>query len=321
MRRLLSLALIALLPLSAAAQQKVYRIAMLERQSARAGAANVSALKQGFRELGYVEGKNLAIEYRSTDGRDDRYPALCADAVDRKVDLIIVRGTPPTLACKKATDSIPIVFAAAGDPVGDGLIASLGHPGGNVTGFSTTNSQLAAKRLEVLREILPNAAHIGALMNLGNPNIVSHGKELERAAQSLGIRVKVFDVRSAGELEKSLDEAAKLRLEAIYVPIDSLTEVNRKLIADAALKHGLPTITSESPYVEAGGMLSYGPSALARYRRVATLADKIFKGTKPGDIPVEQPSEYLMTINLRTAKALGITIPKEVLFRADRVIQ
>jgi putative ABC transport system substrate-binding protein len=303
------------------AQPKVYRIVMLERDSAEANAVNVNALRRGFRELGYVEGKNLAIEYRSADGRDDRYPALCAEAVGLKADLIVVRGTPPGLACKRATGTIPIVFAGAGDPVGDGLVASFARPGGNITGFTSVSNELAAKRLEVLREVFPKAAHIGALMNLGNPNVVSHRKQLEAAAQVLGIRISVFDVRTSADLQTALEQAAKQRVDAVYVPIDSLTDFNRKLIADLALKHRLPTINAESTYVDAGGLISYGSNTPARYHRLATVADKIFKGAKAGDIPVEQPGLFLMAINLKTAKALRVTIPKEVLFRADRVIQ
>ncbi len=321
MRRLDALALLAFVPLCALAQTKVYRIAVLERESAESSGPNFAALKQGFRELGYVERKNLTIEYRSADGRNDRYPQLCAEVVAMKVDLIVVRGTPPTIACKKATATIPIIFAGAGDPVGDGLVASLARPGGNVTGFSSQTNQLVAKRLEVLRDMRPKASHVAALLNLSNPNIVGLGKLLDSSTQKLGIRLKSFDVRTVQDLQAAMDQSAKLRVDAVYVPVDSLTEANRKLIADLALKHKLATINSEPSFVDAGGLLSYGNNNVAAYRKLAALADKIFKGTKPGDIPVEQPSTLMMVINLKTAKAIGMSIPKEVLFRADRVIQ
>src|SRR5260221_2974199 len=321
MRRLDALALLAFVPLCALAQTKVYRIAVLERESAEANATNFNALKQGLRELGYIEGKNLWIEYRSADGLDARYRALCAEAVAMKVDFIVVRGTRSTIACKKARSTIPIIFAAAADPVGDGLVAILASPGANVTGLSTATNQLVAKRLEILRDMRPKTSHIAALLNLGNPTIVSLRKQLDGAAQTLGIRVKAFDVRSPDDLKSGMEQAAKLRVDAVYVPVDSLTEANRNLIAELALKHKLATINSEPSYVDAGGLLSYGNNNVAGYRKVGTLADKIFKGAKPGDIPVEQPSTLMMVINLKTAKAIGLTIPKEVLFRADRVIQ
>src|SRR5437762_1593900 len=185
-------------------------------------------------------------------------------------------------------------FACAGDPVGDGLVASVARPGGNITGFTSASNQLAAKRLEVLREVLPKATHIGALMNLGNPNVVSHRKELEAAAQVLGIRLAVYDVRNSANLRTAVAQAAKQRVDALYVPIDSLADFNRKLIADLALKHRLPTINAESSYVDAGGLISYGSNTPARYHRLASVADKIFKGAKAGDIPVEQPDLFVM---------------------------
>lgn len=322
MHRLLAIvALGVLAPASLLAQPKVYRIGMVERESAQASAANLAALRQGLRELGYVEGKNLQIDYRSADGRDDRYPALCADVVALKVDLIIVRGTPATLACKKATASTPIVFAGAGDPVHDGLVASFAHPGANVTGLSAATNDLAAKRLEVLREVLPKTARIGALMNLANPNLVGHREQLEAAAKLLGLRLTVFDVRTRQDLQSAFGQARKLRLDAMYVPIDTVTESNRKLIGELALSHRIPTINAAGVYVEAGGLMSYGINNAAGYHRVAALVDKIFKGANPGDMPVEQPAVLLLSINLKTAKALGVSIPKKVLFRADQVIQ
>jgi putative ABC transport system substrate-binding protein len=308
-------------PFFALAQPMVYRIAVLERESAQLASVNLEALRQGFRELGYVEGKNLAIEYRSTDGHNEAYPALCREVVGLKVDLIVVRGTPPALACKKATTSIPIIFVGAGDPVSDGIITSFAHPGGNVTGFSSANNQLAAKRLELLRELFPRAVNIAVLLNLGNPSLAGQRKEVEAAAPHLGMKVEIFDVRTREDLQSSIDQASKQRFDALYVAIDAVTEANREMIADLALKHRLPTINAEATFVEAGGLISYAISNPANYRRVAGLADKIFKGAKPGDLPVEQPSTLMLEINLKTANALGVTIPKQVLFRADRVIE
>jgi putative ABC transport system substrate-binding protein len=294
---------------------------MLERAPAQANFERVNAFRQGLRELGYIEGKNLVIEYRSTGGRDDLYPKLCAEAVRLKVDLILVRGTPPVVACKQATATIPILIGGAGDPVADGLVASLAHPGGNVTGLSTLTVGTAGKRLQLLREVLPKASRVGVLVNMSNPNVRTQWKQLLPGAEELGIRLTPLDVRKPEDLEPAFAKAAKQRLDSVYVTLDALTDTNRKLIGELALKQRLPTVTPEDIYVDAGCLISYGQNGPALYRRAASIADKILRGTKPADIPVEQPTELQLVVNLRTAKALGVIILKVVLFRADRVIE
>jgi putative ABC transport system substrate-binding protein len=315
--------LAALLPMSSYAEQsrKTYRIAMLERESVKSNLANVNAFRQGLRELGYIEGLNLLIEYRSAEGRDDAYPALCAEAVRLKVDLILGRGTPTILACKRATTTIPILMVGAGNPVEDGLIASFARPAGNVTGFSASTTELSAKRLEILREMFPRASNVAALMNMSNPNLPSQWKQLQAAAQAIGIRMTLFDVRQPDDLKVAFQQAQKQRLDSIYVALDTLTQTSRKPIADLALKHQLPTITAGSEYVEAGCLVSYGPKIADLYRRGAVYVDKILKGAKPGDIPVEQPTMFELAINLKTAKALNLAITPSLLFRADKVIE
>lgn len=320
---LIALALFCAASVPALAQQprKIYRIAMLERESAESNFARLDAFRKGLRELGYIEGQNLLIEYRSAEGRDDAYPKLCAEAVRLKVDLIVGRGTPTILACKRATTTIPILMTGAGDPVADGLIAGFARPGGNVTGFSSSTVELTAKRLEVLRDLLPKVSHVAALLNMSNPNLPRQWKELLAAAQALGIRVTLFDVRKPEDLNLAFEQAAKQGLDSAYVALDTLTETNRKPIADLAIKHRLPTVAGLTNYVEAGCLVSYAPAQETIYRRAASVVDKIFRGAKPADIPVEQPALFELTINLKTAKALGISVPKDLLVRADKVIE
>ena len=320
---IIALALFCAASVPALAQQprKIYRIAMLERESAESNFARLDAFRKGLRELGYIEGQNLLIEYRSAEGRDDAYPKLCAEAVRLKVDLIVGRGTPTILACKRATTTIPILMTGAGDPVADGLIAGFARPGGNVTGFSSSTVELTAKRLEVLRDLLPKVSHVAALLNMSNPNLPRQWKELLAAAQALGIRVTLFDVRKPEDLNLAFEQAAKQGLDSAYVALDTLTETNRKPIADLAIKHRLPTVAGLTNYVEAGCLVSYAPAQETIYRRAASVVDKIFRGAKPADIPVEQPALFELTINLKTAKALGISVPKDLLVRADKVIE
>ena len=301
--------------------KKTYRIGVLERQAPEAHAYNFGEFRQAMRELGYVEGKNLRIEYRSSEGRDEQNPVICSDFVRSKVYLIMFRGSPAGLACKSATNSIPIILSGSGDPVGDGLVASFAKPGGNVTGFTTSTGELAAKRLEVLRDLLPKARHFGAVINTGNPAQRAQWQRLQSAAKDAGIRVDLLDVRKKDDLQPAFEQAKKLRVEALYVGIDTVTETNRHLIADLAIRNRLPTMNAEVTYVQAGGLVSYGANLSATYRRAAITADKILRGAKPGDIPVEQPSVFELSFNLKTAKELGLAIPKELLFRADRVIE
>src|SRR5882672_2743626 len=278
---------------------KVYRIGMLERTPPATNAANFEAFRRGLRELGYVEGKNLVIEYRSADGRDERYAALATELVRLNVDLILTRGTPAALAAKNATGTIPVVITGLADPVGQGIVASLARPGGNITGVSAIVTELYAKRVELLRELLPRASRIAALLNMSSPALPPAWKEIETAARSLGIQPQLPDV--------------------LVVGLDTLTQASQRLIVDLAAKHRLPAVYASMEF--AGGLLVYGVNYPDHYRRAATFADRIFKGTQPGDLPVERPTKFELVINLKTAKALGLTIPPSLLQRADQVIE
>jgi putative ABC transport system substrate-binding protein len=310
-------------PLAAEAQQaaNVYRIGMLETRSSNLNAANIEAFRQGLLELGYKEGQNFEIVYRSSDGRDERFPALASELVRLKMDLILTRGTPAALAAKRATGTIPVVMAASADPVGSGIVASLGHPGENVTGLSSADVEVYAKRVQLLRELLPKLTRVSAIFNMGNPIIPPQWNAVEASARSLGIQAQLLDVRRPEGLGKAFDAAAKQRAEALIVGVSSVTQGNLRTIAELAAKHRLPSIYGAKEYAAFGGLMTYGASDPHMYRRAATFVDKIFKGAKPADLPVEQPTTFDLIINLKTAKALGLTIPPSVLGRADEVIQ
>ena len=319
-RALIVLALM-LLPLAGVTQDKIYRIALIEREPSAANAPNFAALRQGLRELGYVEGRNLAIGYRSVDGQDELYDALCADAVEH-ADLIIAHGPRAAIACKAASASIPVVFAGVADPVADGLVADVGHPAGNATGaMLAAGPVVMAARIDLLREVFPRIAVIGAMINLAGAEAQRQRQQLDGAARELGIGVRVFDVRSLADLQTAFAQAASERLGAVYVASDSLTESNRKRVAFLGLKHRLPTMTAEADFVVDGTLLSYGADISVQYKRLAGVVDRIFRGAKPGDIPVERPTTFNLAVNLKTARALGVRIPRQVLSRADRVIQ
>ena len=308
-------------PLAAQAQQpgKVYRIGMLERTSPATNAANFEAFRRGLRELGYVEGKNLVIEYRSADGRDERFAGLATELVRLNVDLILTRGTPAALAAKNATGTIPVVITGLADPVGQGIVASLARPGGNITGVSAIVTELYAKRVELLRELLPRASRISALFNMSNPSLPPAWKEIETAARSLGFQPQLLDVRKPEDLGPAFDGAVRRRTDALVVGLDTLTQASQRLIVDLAAKHRLPAVYASMEF--AGGLVVYGVNYPDHYRRAATFADRIFKGTQPGDLPVERPTKFELIINVKTAKALGLTIPPSLLQRADQVIE
>jgi putative tryptophan/tyrosine transport system substrate-binding protein len=308
-------------PLGAGAQQpkRLYRIGTLEPTSAATNAANLNAFRQGLRERGYVEGQDFAIEYRSVDGREERYPHLAAELVRLKVDLILTRGTPAALAAKNSTGSIPVVMTSIGDPVGQGIVASLARPGGNVTGLTSVATELYAKRVELLRELVPKAARIAALFHMSNPAVPPQWKEVERAARSLGIQPQLLDVRSREDLGTAFEGAIRQRADALVVGLDTLMQANQRLIVDLAAKHRLPAVYATIEF--AGGLVVYGVNYPEHYRRAAGFADKIFKGAKPADLPIEQATKFELVINLRTAKALGLTIPPALLARADQVIE
>jgi putative ABC transport system substrate-binding protein len=305
----------------AQAAEKLYRIGMLETRSAALNRANVDAFRQGLRELGYAEGHNLQIVYRSSDGRDDRFPGLAQELVALKVDLITTRGTPAALAAKNATALIPVVMAASGDPVGSGIVASLARPGGNVTGLSSGITESFPKRVELLRELLPGLKRIAAVLNMGNPAVPPQWRIVEASARSLGIEAQLLDVRRPEDIRQVFDTAATHGAEALIVGLDGVTQANLRSIADLAVKHRLPSIYPAQDYAKVGGLMTYGSSDFHMYRRAAAFADKIFKGGKPADLPVEQPTRWEFVVNLKTARALAVTIPHSLLLRADAVVE
>ena len=309
-------------PLAAEAQPagKVYCIGVLEPTSMALNAANLDAFRQGLRELGYVEGRNMRIEYRSADGRSERFPDLAAELVRLKVDVILTRGTPAVMAAKNATGTIPVVMAASGDPVLSGVVSSLARPGGNVTGLSAVVVEVSGKRLELIREVAPGVSRVAALFNMSNPNDALQWKEIETAAPSLRVQLQLLDVRKPSDFAGAFDAAVKGRAGALVVGLDALTWANHRPIVELAAKHRLPAIYGGREFVNAGGLIAYGVSYPHLYHRAANFVDKILKGAKPADLPVEQPSKFELVINLKTAKALGLTIPQSLLQRADEVI-
>jgi len=314
-------------PLAAEAQQpgKVARIGYLAQGSAPSGPI-FEAFRQGLRELGYVEGQNIVIEYRWAADRLERLPDLAAELVSLKVDVIVAGGTLAPLAAKQATRTIPIVLAAAGDPVGTGLVASLAKPGGNVTGLSNLSRDLTAKRLQLLKEIVPGLSRVAVLWNAANIVAALHIPETEAAARTLGLQVQSLEVRSPDDFENALLERKVLRAAiseggALFLVDDPLVMRYRQPIADFAIRNRLPSTAIYKNFAEAGGLMTFGASLPDLFRRAAIFVDKIFKGAKPADLPVEQPTKFELVINLRTAKALGLTIPQSVLLRADQVIE
>jgi putative ABC transport system substrate-binding protein len=298
---------------------RVYRVGILETVSADRNRDNLDALMRGLRERGYVEGQNLRIEYRSADGRADRFLDLATELVHLPVDLIVTRGTPAAKAAKAATEMIPIVMAAIGEPLG--VVTSLARPGGNVTGLSAFVTELAGKRLELLKEARPSIVRVGFLQNIGNPAAPPQWEANQASAKALGLSAELFDVRTAQDISDAFAKIAKNRPDALSVGIDALTQSNAKAIVELAAAHKLLTAYPAREFVDVGGLLSYGPSYPDLYYRAAGLIDKIFKGAKPGDLPVEQPTKLELVINLKTAKTLGLEIPPNLLARADEVIE
>jgi putative tryptophan/tyrosine transport system substrate-binding protein len=269
-----------------------------------------------LRELGWIEGRTVAIEYRWGEGLDE----IAAEFVRLKVDVIFTNGTPPVLAAKQATSVIPIVFASATDPVANGLVASLGRPGGNVTGLSSQTADLAGKRLELLRSVVPGLRRLAIFVVAGNANSALEMGEVQAAARTLSLEIAPFEIPRAEDIAPAF-EALKGRAEALYVSFDLLTIVNRVRISTLASAGGVPTMFGTRDYVEAGGLMSYGPNIQDLWRRAAEYVDRILRGAKPADMPVEQPTKFELIINLTTAKALGLTIPESFLLRADEVIE
>jgi putative tryptophan/tyrosine transport system substrate-binding protein len=315
-------ALLFALCLPAAAQQpaKVPRIGFLA-SSGSGPDPRFKAFEQGLRELGYIEGKNIVIEYRYSEGSSDRLTELTADFVRRKVDVIVTGSTIAVRAAKKLTETIPVVMTGTGDPVGTGLVANLSRPGGNVTGLSSVGPDLNTKRLELLKETVAGASRVAVLFNGANPSNVAALKEVEIAARALGVQIQSSDVRDADGFERAFDAATRQRANAVLVQRDPLNNAHPTRIVALAAKSKLPGMYPGIEYVDAGGLMSYGVSSTDLYRRAATYVDKILKGAKPADLPVEQPTKFEFIINLKAAKQIGLTIPPNVLARADRVIR
>jgi len=283
--------------------------------------ANVDAFIQGLRELGYIEGKSIHIEYRFAEGKAERLPELARELVLLKVDAIFTAGTPAIFALREATKTIPIVFFSTSDPIGMGVVASLAHPGGNITGISVLASDLWPKRLELLKEIFPKLSRVAMVWNKGNAGMALEAKATQEVAGPLGITLQDRGVKDPNELEVIFGVVSKDRPDAFLTLMDPVLNSYQKQIIDFLAKNRLPAIFENRAFVEAGGLISYGPNYADMFRRAATLMDKILKGTKPADIPVEQPTKFELVINLNTAKQIGVTIPPNVLVRADKVIR
>ena len=309
-------------PLAARAQQtaKLPTIGFLVAGTPLSHGQWVATLVRRLHELGWIEGRTVAIEYRWAEGRTERFDEIAAEFVRRKVDVIVTSATAAIVAAKQATSVIPIVFAAAGDPVGTGLVASLSRPGGNVTGLSMQQTDVAAKRLELLREFVPGLRRLAILGNVDGPAVLLDMREVQTAARPLGLEVVTSEIRRGEDIAPAF-ETLKGRADALYVCIDPLVHTHRSRIHTLALAARLPTMQGSREAVEAGGLISYGPSQSDLYRRAADYVDKILRGAKPGDLPVEQPRKFDLVINLTTAKALGLEIPPTLLATADEVIE
>jgi len=308
-------------PADAEQAAKVPRIGYLGAATLSAIPERVEAFRQGLRELGYVEGKNIVIEYRYTEGKLDRLPALAAELVRLKVDVIVTAGPTITRVAKEATVAIPIVTANDGDPVGNGFVASLARPGGNITGLSTLAPELSGKRLEILKEIVPKLSRLAVLGNSPDPGNRQNLKEAELAAKAFGVKLQYLDLLSFKDIEAAFRAASKERTDAALVLQSAVLVSHRTQLADLAVKSRLPAIYYRSQFVEAGGLMAYSVSSTDLDRRAATYVDKILKGSKPADLPVEQPTKFELIINLNVAKQICLTIPPNVLARADKVIR
>jgi putative ABC transport system substrate-binding protein len=304
----------------AEAQAKLPTIGFMGQSTASAEAVRATAFVQRLRELGWIEGQNVAIEFRWAEGRSERSAEIASEFVRLKVDVIATVGTPQVLAAKQATASIPIISAAMGDPLGTGLVANLARPGGNVTGLSAQAPDLSGKRLELLREAVPGLQRIGLLGNVGNPLVILELRELETAGRALGLDVVTAELRRAEDIAPAID-ALKERADALYVAQDLLTVTTRHRINILALAARLPVMHASRENIEAGGLISYGPNYVVLFRRAADYVDKLLRGAKAGDLPIEQPTTFELVLNLTTARALGLTIPPTLLARADEVIE
>jgi putative ABC transport system substrate-binding protein len=320
-REFIALVAVAAWPLAARAQRggKIYRIGILEPLPATRNATNLDALRNRLRNLGYVEGQNLVIEYRSADGRAERFPDLASELVGLNVDLILARGTPATTAVQNATGTIPVVMMAMGGP--GVIVASFARPSGNITGVITFSTELSAKRVEILKELVPSLSRVGLLHNLGNPAAPPEWEETRKAARSLGVQAELLDVRSEGGLRRAFELIVQQHINGLVVGADGLTQMHQQTIVDRVARNRVPTIFPAREFVEAGGLIAYAVNYPDLYLQLANFVDKIFKGAKPAELPVQQPTRFEMVVNATTAKTLGLEIPPALLVRIDKVIE
>ena len=312
----------AIWPLAAYAQQaaKVPRIGFLFYGSS-GPSPELDAFRQGLRELGYIEGQNITVEYRFASGQVERLPDLAAELVRLKPDVIVTPGTPASVAAKQATSTIPIVFAGVADAVGAGLVANLARPGGNITGLTSISAELGGKRLELLKKLVHNVSRVAVLYNPADRSNVLVLKELQEAAPALTLTLQPFEVREPGEFEGAFAAMTRERADAMFGAAGILTFQHRQTVVDLAAKSRIPTLWGHRQFVEAGGLMSYAVNFYDQIRRTAAYVDQILKGAKPGDLPVQQPTKFELILNLRTAKALGLTIPPSVIAIADEVTE
>jgi putative ABC transport system substrate-binding protein len=300
----------------------MWRIAYLGNSSAVLESELVAAFRQGLRDLNYVEGQNVVIEFRWAEGQYDRFPTFVAEAIQTKVDVIVTAGTPAALAAKEGTRTIPIVMAVIGDPIAAGVVSSLARPGGNITGSASMTPDIDGKRLELLKQLVPRASRVAVLWNPTNPNNVARLKSMQAAARTLRLTLEpVVGAGDSQQLEKAFGAIVAARAEALTMESDRALLAQRARIVDFAAKRRLPALYAYREFVEGGGLAAYAPSYPVMFRRAAGYVDKILKGTKPGDLPIEQPTQFELVINLKSAKALGLTIPPSLLQRADEIIQ
>ena len=315
-------ALLFALCIGAEAQQaKVARIGFLGNSTSELEANLIGPFREGLRELGYIEGKNIAIEWRWAEGKYERFPGLIAELIGSKAELIVTAGTPASLAVKKATTTIPLVMIAVGDPVGSGLIASLAHSRGNVTGLTSISPELDGKRLELLREVVPNISHVAVMWNPTSPLQVVAEKATRAAAQPMGIRILSLGVHADEQFDHAFATIRKEKPGALLVLADRLFLHNRARMMEFAIHNRLPGVHAYVELVEGGGLMSYGPSYSGMHKRAAYYIDKILKGTNPADLPIEAPAKFELVVNIKAAKQIGVSIPPSVLYRADRVIK
>ena len=308
-------------PVEAQQPKKVPRIGYLSGTSYSVNSARVEAFRQGLRELGYVEGKSIVIEWRYAEGKIDRLPALAAELVRLKVDVIVASAPPPTRSAKQATATIPIVMAYDDDPVGSGFAASLARPGGNITGLATLAPELSGKQLELLKEIVPKLSRVAVLGSATRPGSPQALREINLAADAVGVQLQYLEIQAPKDVETAFRAASRERADAVLVLSNQVLISQRRVVVDLAVKNRLPTIYSRPEYVEDGGLMSYTTSFTDLSRRAATYVDKILKGAKPADLPVEQPKKFELIVNLKAAKQIGLTIPPNVLAQADKVVK